>query len=388
MKGIHMAMTKSITRWWPAVVILLLALVTIAYFSLRGKQGTSFDYAFGVVAPFSGQEGASVYGKNIRQAVELALSEINARGGVNGRKMVALYEDDQLQTSVAVGAVQKLISDSRISVIIGPVASSSTIAASKVAEKAHTILISPSSTANDISGMSPWVFRTIAPDNYEAEAMAKYAKSQGFRRVAIAYVDNAGTKGPAVVFRKSFSGVDTQVVAFEEVPQGVTDVRVQITKLSAAKPDAVYLLGYALELGAMIKQYREQDAKTPILSFQVMEEPKVREIAGNAAEGVVFTTPTIYGSFATGIQKAFITAYRSRHGEDPGIFAANAYDAVYVLAAVVAKHGTDPEKIRLGLLQIRGFDGASGRFDINEKGDSNQEPRLMQIKNGQIELAK
>ena len=137
----------------------------------------------------------------------------------------------------------------------------------------------------------------------------------------------------------------------------------------------------------MIKQFREQDAKTPILSFQVMEEPKVREIAGVAAEGVVFTSPTIYGSFATGTQKTFIMAYQSRYGEEPGIFAANAYDAVRVLAEVVAKNGADPESIRKGLHVVRGFDGASGRFDIDDKGDSNQEPRLMRINKGKIELA-
>jgi branched-chain amino acid transport system substrate-binding protein len=369
------------------IAVSMLTVLAATVFSGGCKNEGPTDYLFGVVAPFSGQEGASLYGKNIKQAVELALSEINARGGMNGRKMAAVYEDDQLQASVAVGAVQKLISGGRISVVIGPVASSSTIAASKVAEQNHTILISPSSTANNISGMSPWVFRTIAPDNFEAEKMVRYARAKGYHRIGIAYVDNAGTKGPAAVFRNTFDSQDSHVVAFEEIPQGVTDVRVQVSKLAKSKPDAVYLLGYALELGAMIKQFREQDKMTPILSFQVMEEPKVREIAGDAAEGVIFTTPTIYGNFATGRQKAFIAAYHSRYGEEPGIFAANAYDAVFILEEVVKKYGSTPEKIRDGLRQVRGFDGASGRFDINDKGDSNQEPRLMYIKKGKIELA-
>lgn len=369
-------------RSWSLIGFLLMIVV------LAGCQkADESEYLFGVVAPFSGQEGASVYGKNIKQGVELALLEINNSGGVKGQKMRPIYEDSQLQATVAVGAVQKLISDRRISAIIGPVASSSTIAASKIAEQAKTVLISPASTANDISGISPWVFRTIAPDTYEAEVMAKYAYAHGYRRVGIAYVDNAGTKGPAVVFNNVFPLYGGSVVAFEEVPQGITDVRVQITKLAGTKPDAVYFLGYALELGSMIKQFREQDTQTPILSFQVMEEPKVREIAGDAAEGVIFTTPTIYGNFATGTQKAFIDTYKARYGEEPGIFAANAYDAVRVLAYVISKHGVLPDQIREGLHQVHAFDGASGRFDINDKGDSNQEPRLMRISKGKIELA-
>lgn len=341
------------------------------------------EYRFGVVAPFTGQEGASVYGENIKNAVLLAVDELNKTGGYNGRKLIPQFEDDQLQAEVAVAAVQKLASEGNIRAVIGPVASSSTIAAAKVAERSKLMLISPASTSNEISGMSRWVARTIAPDNYEAEAMARYCQTKGFKRVAIACVDNAGTKGPANVLKAQLTDKGGSVPTFEIVPQGQTDVRVQMIKLAKTQPDAVYLLGYALELGAMIRQFREQDAKTPILSFQVMEEPKVREIAGAAAEGIVFTTPTMYGDFATGKAADFIRAYRTAYGKEPGIFAANAYDAVYVLVSAEGKT-TDGTTLPDAIRQIKQFNGASGVFDINEQGDSNQEPRFMTIKDGKL----
>src|SRR6201989_3294014 len=88
----------------------------VAALAMQGcRKPSTDDYVFGVVAPFSGQEGASVYGKNIKNGVELALQEINSKNGVDGRRLAALYEDDQLQSSVAVAAVQKLISDKRVS---------------------------------------------------------------------------------------------------------------------------------------------------------------------------------------------------------------------------------------------------------------------------------
>lgn len=346
------------------------------------------EYEFGVVAPFSGQEGAPVYGHNIRNAVQLAVDEINAAGGVRGRMLKPLYEDSQLQATVAVAAVQKLASVNRITVIIGPVASSSTMAASKVAESGRVLLISPASTSNQISGLSKYVFRTIAPDNFEAEAMAGFAWDKGYRRFGISFVDNAGTRGPAEVFRDSITARGGSVGGFEVVPQGSTDARLQMAKLVGGRPDAVYLLGYALELGSMLKQLRELSPEVPILSFQVMEEPKVRQIAGAAAEGVVFTTPTIYGDFASGKPKEFIDKYLSRYNESPGIFAANAYDAVGVLARAISASGFEVEQIRLALLQTRKFDGASGRFDINEKGDSNQQPRFMVVRGGALQLVK
>jgi len=366
-----------------------LSLVVLLAVAVQACRASAPDtYTFGVVAPFTGQEGAPVYGRNIRNAVDMRVEEINASGGVKGRRFVPQYEDDQLQAPVAVSAVQKLISVNGVNVIIGPVASSSTIAASKVAESNKVILISPSSTSNELSGISPYVFRTIAPDNFEAESMARLAWDKGFRRIGVAFVDNAGTRGPAEVFRRAITGKGGAVSAYEVVPQGSTDTRIQMTKLTASKPDAVYLLGYALELGSMIKQFREQNASTQILSFQVMEEPKVREIAGQAAEGIVFTTPTIYGDFASGQTKQFIDAYRKKYGEAPGIFAANAYDAVSVLAKVIDARGFETEQIRTGLLMVRAFDGASGTFDINERGDSNQQPRLMTVRNGELQLFK
>jgi len=371
---------KHMARY-PQVVLV----VVLAWLVLSCQTEKADKYEFGVAAPFTGQEGAAVYGENIRKAVELAVEEINTAGGVKGRQLAVRFEDTQLQPNIAVSAVQKLATLQGVKVIIGPVASSSTIAASKVAEQSSVILISPASTSHEISGISPFVFRTIAPDIYEGRAMARFAIKQGHRNFGVAFVDNAGTRGPAVIFRQEVEKAGASVVAFEVVPQGSTDTRTQMTKLIGEKPDAVYLLGYALELGSMIKQFREQDKDTPIYSFQVMEEPKVREIAGQAAEGVIFTTPSLHGMEAVGKAKQFNDKYRSRYGSDPGIFSANAYDAVYVLAAVLESHGFEVTKIREGLSQIRDFEGASGRFDINSEGDSNQQPRLMIIRNGKLE---
>ncbi len=361
----------------------LVTLVAMCVFACRPETAQPV-YTFGVAAPFTGQEGAPVYGKNIRSGVELAVSEINAAGGVRGRRLKPVYEDDQLLAPVAVAAIQKLVTVQGVKVVIGPVASSSTLAAVEVANSAPVLLISPASTSHEISGVSPNVFRTIAPDTYEGEAMAEFASRQRYRRVGVAFVDNAGTRGPAEVFRKAIGGLGGEVVVFEVVPQGSTDARVQVTKLLGQQPDAVYLLGYALELGSMLKQVREQNLAIPILSFQVMEEPKVREIAGPAAEGVIFTSPTIYSEFATGPAKKFIENYRARWKEEPGIFAANAYDAVYVMVKAISDRGFEIGEIREGLLAIRGYEGASGTFDINSRGDSNQQPRFLTIKTGRI----
>ncbi|RPI19482.1 MAG: hypothetical protein EHM58_01350 [Ignavibacteriae bacterium] len=364
------------------IISIVILILSTLFFSCTKKS--SDEYIIGVAVPFSGQEGAATYGKNIKQACELAADEINKTGGISGRKIKLVYEDTKLIPSISVDAVTKLSTVDRVDIIIGDVASSSTIACSKVVEQYKTILISPASTSHEISGISKYVFRTIAPDTYEGEAMAEFCKNKGYRKVAICYVDNAGTKGPALIFKKKYEEFGLEVPTFEVLSQGSTDARTQMTKLISSKPDAVYLLGYALELGTMIKQFREQDKLLPIFSFQVMEEPKVREIAGLSAEGVIFTTPTIYEDLASGKSRNFIEKYKAVYTDPPGIFSANAYDAIYIIKYCIDKVGFDKEKIRSELSQISNFEGASGNFSINKNGDSDQKPFLMIVREGKI----
>ncbi len=365
----------------------MLAIVGIIALAIRVQKRPDTrltEYHFGVAAPYSGQEGVAIYGNNIKKAVDLAVDEINSLGGVMGRSLVPHYEDTQLLPSVAIAAVEKLTSYHNVDVVIGPVGSSSTVAASKLADQKEIILISPASTSHEISGISKYVFRTIAPDNYEGEAMAEFALKRDFDSFGIAFVDNAGTRGPAMIFQQYVEERGAKVVAFEVVPQGSTDARTQMTKLVSKKPDAVYLLGYALELGIMIKQFREFSNDIPILSFQVMEEPKVREIAGTAAEGIIFTTPTIIEGYSEGQGRDFISTYRKKYGEGPGIFAANAYDAIGLLAMVINRVGFDVESIRQGITEVRNYAGASGTFDIHANGDSNQKPHFMVVQSGEL----
>ncbi len=347
-------------------------------------RGTNSEVVIGSAISLTGQEGAGVYGENIRNSMELAISEINSKGGINGKLIRVIYEDTQLQPQVAVSAVNKLISVDKVKVIVGAVSSGETLAVAPICERNKVVLISPASTSHEISNSGDYIFRTIAPDTLEGNAMAKFALQSGYKTAAAVFVDNAGTKGPAEVFKQAFEAAGGKMVAMEVGPQGATDFRTQLAKVKAASPDAVYLLGYALELGNMLKQAKELGIQKPLLSFQVMEEPKVVEIAGNAANSVIFTSPTIRASEAQGRTKQFIDAYRQRYKKDPGIFSYNAYDAVYVVAKAIERYGEDGESIKKGLYEIQNYDGASGQISFDRNGDTAQPPKLLTYQNGQI----
>lgn len=370
-------------------IIVILTILSLLFFDACQTNNpvnsiNSSEIVIGSAISLTGQEGAGVYGENIRNSVELAVGEINQKGGVKGKKLRVIYEDTQLQSQVAVSAVNKLISVDKVSVIIGCVSSGETLAAAPIAERNKVVLISPASTSFEISRAGDYIFRTIAPDTFEGTAMAQFALKSGNKTAAAVFVDNAGTKGPAEVFKRVFEESGGKMVAMEVGPQGSTDFRSQLTKVKAANPDAIYLLGYALELGNMLKQAKELGIQKPILSFQVMEEPKVAEIAGAAVNGVIFTSPTISQSEATGRTKEFIDAYKQKYNKDPGIFSFNAYDAVYVIAAAIEKYGEDADSIKKGLYEIKDYQGASGLISIDANGDTSQPPRLLTYQNEKI----
>lgn len=367
----------------PLAVMCAISLVFLC--SCRVTQNSS-EILMGAAISLTGQEGAGINGEGIRNAVELAVKEINNTGGVRGKRLRVIYEDTRLQPPVAVSAVNKLISVDKVRVIIGAVSSGETLAAAPICERNKVILISPASTSYEISNAGDYIFRTISPDTLDGTAMANFALRSGYKTAAAVFVDNAGTKGPAEVFKKVFEAAGGRMLSMEVGPQGSTDFRSQLAKAKAASPDAIYLLGYALELGNMLKQARELGIQKPLLSFQVMEEPTLHKIAGDAVNGVIFTSPTILQSEATGRTRQFIESYRLRYRKDPGVLSYTAYDAVYVISMVINKHGEDSDSIKRGLYETQNYEGASGQISFDANGDTSQPPRLMTYRDGQLVL--
>ena len=192
----------------------------------------------------------------------------------------------------------------------------------------------------------------------------------------------------ALVFKKVFPSAGTEVVAFEEVPQGETDVpHFQISKLMAARPDAVYLLGYALELGAIIKQVREQDGKIPILSFQVMEEAQgAGDEQAMRLKGWCLRHQRSTALLRQELRKLLLRPISLVSERTLGSSRQMRTMQFASWHKSFQRKAQMPRRFAMDCARVRGFDGASGRFDIDDKGDSDQEPRLMRISRGKIEL--
>ncbi len=374
-------------RWLFGVAVLSAVLLLLT--GCQRKQTSSSSSTggqtikIGAVLPLSGD--AAVYGKAIKDGIELALSEINAKGGVDGKGITVIYEDDQGKTTLGVSAVQKLITQDNVPVIIGGAMSSVCGAIGRICQRSKVVLLSPTATAPSLREIGNFLFFLWPSDNYDGKIMAEFAyKELGVRRVAILYVNLEYGKGIETVFRREFEKLGGQVVASEAYAQGATDFRAQLTKIKALSPDALYLPGYYKELAGILKQARQLGLRTKFLSVNSFYDPKLLQIAGDSAEGAIFTYPMYDPKSKDPVTRKFVDAFKKKYGKEPDIFAVQGYDALNLVALAIDRGGFTAEGIRQALSEIKNYPGAGGTITFDKNGDVIKPLRLLTVRKGKF----
>ena len=312
------------------------------------------------------------------------MEQINASGGVLGRKLEVVYEDTQALAKEGVSAYRKLVTIDKVSAIIDDSVSGVTLAMAPMAEKDKVVILATGATAPAISEAGDFIFRIWNSDAYEGEVAAKHAyEDLDSRSAAILYINNDYGKGLEQVFTLEFTKLGGKVAASESFAQSATNLRTQLTKIKAAKPDVLYLVGFPKETPIALKQARELQLDVPVLGTVVIHDPNLIEAAGEAAEGLSFPFP----KDATGEHvEAFRAAFRVKYGEDPPVVADVGYDAVKMLARAIAlSGGSTGEDIRRGLNMLKDYPGASGTMTFDENGDVRKPMGIKSIRNQRFE---
>lgn len=323
-----------------------------------------------VVSPYAGQ--LATFGEGVKNGALLAGEELNAAGGIKGRKVEIVLEDDQCAATEAASIATKLAADKGVAIVVGHLCSSATLAALPKYDAARLPFISPASTNPTIGKMSAYSFRNVYSDNFQGTFLAQYAaKAMGVKRVAIFYEVNDYSMGLREAFTAEAKKLGLSIVSEESFSGDITDFTPQVTKLKAAKPEAVFLPIYAHKGTLIISQAAKLGMKgVPWFGADGMDDDAVK---GNPdAEGLLVTTPFQVDK-AGPEAKAFIAAYAKRFGKEPNWFAANTYDAVRMAGAALAAVGPDREKVRGWLAGIdspaKAYKGVAGATYFDANGD-------------------
>lgn len=366
-------------------VVLVIVVVVLGVWLLGGK-GTSdaSPIKIGFIGPMTGDAGN--IGENAKAGVEIAVAEVNAAGGVNGRQLEVIYEDGKCNGGAAVSAAQKLIGVDKVSVILGGACSGETAAFAPVAEQAKTTVISYCSSAPSITTAGDYIFRDYPSDTFQGAFAADYIKNTlGKSKVSVLYVNSDWGAGIKEVFNKKFVELGGTIVSDEGYVQTATDFRSNIAKIKVAKPELVYFLGYAGATTRALQQFADQKVSLPLFGGDGWDDSKIPADAGKLAEGIMYSVPSNNPS------ATFKASMKAKVGSDEiAACTPTAYDAVNLLAQVMKKVGSDSTAIKNELYKTTYTGGVSTKsISFDENGDLKAADYVVKvIKNGKAEILK
>ncbi len=328
-----------------------------------GTTGASKIY-IGVAGPISGPQ--TVFGEVVLNAAQLAVAEINAKGGVLGKQVEVIPGDDQGDPRQAATVAQKMISTDGLVGVVGHFNSGCSIPASKIYNLSNVTMISPGSTNPKLTEQGfTNVFRLVGTDNQQGSLDAQFAiKELKAKTIAVMHDKTAYGQGLAESFQKSALAGGAKVASFDGIAQGDKDFRSVLTKINGLKPDTIFFGGVFTEAALIISQAREIGFTGSFMSGDGTQDQSFIEAVGTKSD-------KIYLSGVKTINSAkFISDYQAKYKTTPNAFGTYSYDATRVLLAAVAKAGsTDRVAVTKAMREIKDFPGLGGTINFNPQGD-------------------
>ncbi|MBT3406149.1 ABC transporter substrate-binding protein [Candidatus Woesearchaeota archaeon] len=320
----------------------------------------------GAVQPFTGK--AAWHAENVRKGVDLAVEEINSKGGISGKRLEVVYEDSMFDKTRALLALRKLIDNDKVSVVIGPTSSSNVMAVAPVAEISQTVVFSTVASAPRIRDAGDFVFRNSISGDVHGKYMAEYAYDVlGARTASTLFLNLANGVDYNDAFVTRFRELGGEVIVQESYDKSVNDFRTQLIKIKSSDSDVVYFAGLSLELA--VKQAKELGIESQILAPVIIESQDLLDVAGEAADGILYTAPAFDPESDDMIIGDFVDDFVTRYGDLPERTAADSYDAVMIIALALEVCGQDSICIRDELYGVTDYRGVGGLTTFDEFGD-------------------
>ncbi len=324
-----------------------------------GSGGSGGTYVLGAAGPWT-----QAFGLANRRGIELARDEINARGGIDGRKLAIEFKDDSGSGAVAARVAQQFVDNPAVLAVVGHVSSGAMLAAARVYD-GQLVAVATTATNPALTGISPWTFRVISSDSANGVELARGISALGLKRVAILYENDGYGRGLTASFRAAFTG---EIISSDPISAELTDAEPYITFFKQERPDAVLAAGTDASGVVILREARRQQLKTQFVGGDGWT-PVVDDTT--AAEGALIGAPFTAEDPRPEARK-FVEAFRAKYNVEPDGNAALGYDATHTLAAALAAAGHDRAGIRdwlHGLTEQTAIAGATGPIRFRPDGD-------------------
>lgn len=363
----------------------LAAIALLAGLSACKKSGggNAETIVIGEVAAMTG--GTATFGQSSHAGTQMAVDEVNAAGGILGKQVKLVTEDDQSKQGEAGTVVKKLISREKAVAILGEVASGRSLEMAPICQKAGVPMISPASTNPKVTQVGDHIFRVCFIDPFQGTVIAKFALSRGWKKVAILTdVKQDYSVGLTQFFKEYFAKNGGTITGEQSYSSGDKDFKAQLTALKAGAPDAILASGYYNETGLIVGQSHELGLKVPLLGGDGWDSPSLVQVAGKAIEGSYFSNHFSPEDQSPKIQD-FVKKYKAKHNAVPDAMAALGYDSAMILMDAIKRAGTTEGKaLRDAIAATKDHDGITGKISLDAERNANKPAVVLTIKDGKF----
>lgn len=307
----------------------------------------------GAIGPLSG--AASTYGISVKEGATLLEKEVNDAGGINGKKIKFVFEDDQAEPNSATQAFNKLVDNEKVVAILGGVTSGATLAIAPNSTARKIPMITPTGTEPTITNIGgEYMFRGCFVDSFQGEILGKYA-TETLKKKTAAVLYNSGSdysKGIADAFKTKFEAEGGTVTEFLTYNDKDSDFKAQLTKIKNTNPDVLVLPDYYNVVGLIAKQARSIGIDSQLLGGDGWESEDLTEIGGDAVDGALYINHYYSQDTETNV-KNFVESYKKEYNKEPDAFAALSYDTAKILVKAIEKaNSNDGEAIKNALASM------------------------------------
>jgi branched-chain amino acid transport system substrate-binding protein len=319
----------------------------------------------------------------------LAAEEINRAGGVLGRPVELLSEDDRGEASEAASVVSKLITRDHVVALIGENTSSRSLAAAPIAQSYSIPMVSPTSTNVEVTKKGDYIFRVCFIDSYQGRVLSAFARKNLKAETAAMLIDSRSdySVGLADAFRAAFTAAGGRVVGEAKYAEGDSDFSAQLTALGPLHADVLFVPGYYTDAGLIARQARSLGLKATLLGADGWDSPKLVEIGGASMEGAYLSNHYSVDDPAPAVRR-FVDAYKAKYGAEPDSIAATSYDAMRLIADAITRAGsTEGPRIRDALAATKDFAGVTGRITMDADRNPIKPAVVLRVEGGRFRFA-
>ncbi|HXC59715.1 MAG TPA: ABC transporter substrate-binding protein [Steroidobacteraceae bacterium] len=370
---------------------ILMAVAAVAVLAGCSKSGgeaaAGATIKVGEFASLTGKE--ATFGVSSHEGTLLAVEELNAAGGVLGKKLELVYEDNRSTPGESLTIAKKLINNDKVIAILGEVASGRSLEVAPFAQSSRVPQISPSSTNPDVTKIGDYIFRVCFIDPFQGKLLAGFAKNTLKAQKVALFSDVAApySVGLGKFFKEAWLAGGGELVSEVKYTGGDKDFKAQLTVIKNAKPDAIMVPGYYTDVGLIVAQARQLGITVPMFGGDGWEAPELIQIAG--AENLVNTYYSTHFSPSSTdpLAQKFVAAYKAKYsGKVPDAMAALGYDSVMVLADAIKRAGTtDEPKLRDAIAATKDFPGATGITTLDANRDASKSAVIITVKDGKFQ---